>query len=116
MKIEFEKTMLLSGELLSYCHKKGAKNYQLNITEEADAMLFTIKAFPTHISEEKLERLKNKLNTPRNREIEQDFWGLSGESESGSEMTLVGMMCDEAHIEYDCNELSIMIKRLEKHG
>ena len=111
MKVEFEKTMLISSELLSYCHLMGADEYHLDIKVVSGVTVFAIKAFPTKMSDEDLKRLRKKLGTPRQREMEQEFWGLSGESETVSELTLVGMMSDEADVEYKDGVLSITIKR-----
>ena len=112
MKAEFEKNMLIASELLSYCHLRGATEFHLDVTVKNGATVFEIKAFPANITGVEMERLRRKLNAPRQREIEQDFWGLSGESEITSELTLVGMMSDEAVVKYDDNTLYITITRL----
>ena len=112
MKAEFEKKMLMSSELLSYCHLRGATEYHLDLKVENEATILSIKAWPAKFTDEEMELLQKKLNAPRQREIEQDFWGLSGESEISSELTLVGMMCDEADIKYEDDVLYIYLKRL----
>ena len=112
MKIEFEKNMMIASELLSYCHLRGAEEYHLDVKQTDRETVFTIKASPARIPEEDMEPLRKKLGAPRQREIEQDFWELSGESESYSELTLVGMMSDDVDIEYDGQTLSITIQRL----
>ena len=113
MKVEFEKKMRIVGDLLSYCHLKGAVEFHVDMTDQKDAWLFIIKAYPLDISEEEFEELRKNLYAPRQMEIEHDFWGLMGESESFSELMLVGMMSDEAGIEYHGDELTIMIKRYD---
>jgi HSP20 family molecular chaperone IbpA len=112
MKNEFEKKMLIASELLSYCHLRGAHEFHINIYEKDDATTFVIKASEAYVSNNEMEVLCKKLNTPRHREIEQDFWALSGDSENTSELSLVGMMTDEAVIEYADGVLSITIKRV----
>jgi hypothetical protein len=59
-----------------------------------------------------MQSVIKKLNAPRQREVEQEFWDIMGESEIDCEMTLVGMLCDEATVGYENGELSIIIKRL----
>jgi hypothetical protein len=111
MKAEFEKTMFISSELLSYCHLRGATQFHLDIKIEEGETVFDIKASPAELSEEEMEVLVKDIGAPRRKEIEQDFWGLSGESESSSELMLVGMMSDDTSVEYRDNELSITIHR-----
>ena len=111
MKAEFEKNKLIASELLSYCHSMHAEEYHLDVKQTDNKTTFTITASPAQVSKEELALLRKKLDAPRQREMEQDFWGLSGESESSSEMSLVGMMCDESKIWYDGSTLSITIKR-----
>ena len=111
MKAEFEKTMLISSELLSYCHLKGASQFHLDIKIEEGETVFEIKSSPAELTGEEMEALKKDLGAPRRREIEQDYWGLSGESESFSELMLVGMMSDQTSVELIEGELRITIHR-----
>jgi hypothetical protein len=113
MKIEFEKTQHIASELLSYCHLKGASEFHLDVSVvEHQATEFVITASPAHLSVDELALLKKRLAIPRQPEMEQDFWGLSGESESHSEICLVGMMVDEAQVEYNSPILKIILKRV----
>ena len=111
MKIEFEKKMRIVSDLLSYCHLKGASDINIDMTYKNGVSFFIIKASPAHISDEELTELRKNLYAPRQTEIEHDYWGLMGESENFTELTLVGMMSDEAEAEYSGGELKIMIKR-----
>ena len=111
MKAEFEKTMLIVSELLSYCHQRGAVDYHFDVKQASSETTFEIKASPATLSDEKYDLLKRKLNAPRQREIEQDFWHLSGDSETTSELVLVGRMTDSANIDYDGETLHIVLKR-----
>jgi hypothetical protein len=111
MKAEFEKTMFISSELLSYCHLRGASQFHLDIKIEEGETIFEIKASPAELSGEEMETLKKDIGAPRRKEIEQDFWGLSGESEDSSELMLVGMMTDDTSVEHSGGELSITIHR-----
>jgi hypothetical protein len=111
MKSEFEKVMLISSELLSYCHLRGASRFHLDVELSDEDTVFEIHASPAELDDDEMELLKKDIGAPRSREIEQDFWGLSGESESSSELMLVGMMTDETSVEYHDGELKITIRR-----
>jgi len=109
MKIKFEKTMKIASELLSYCHHFGATEYHLDILQGENATTLTIRAGLESIPEDEIERVRTALNAPRQRDVEQDYWELIGESDICSEITLLGMLCDEATVEYSNNELLISI-------
>ena len=111
MKVEFEKNMLIASELLSYSHLKGASEYHLDVKVTKEGTVFIIKAFPTSISEDDMNLLLKRLNAPRQREMEQNYWSLSGESEITSELLLVGMMIDEAEVRHEDGMLTIQLKR-----
>jgi hypothetical protein len=111
MKHEFEKRMRIACDLLAYCHHIGAKEFRLDMKEGEGSVLFSVEARPANVSEERMERLRNKLGAPRHRETEQEYWHLMGESEDFSELTLVGMMSDEFTAEYDGDVISITINR-----
>lgn len=104
--------MLISGELLSYCHLMGATDFHLDVKIQNNETVFAIKASPAEMTEEEMAVLKKDVGAPRRREMEQDYWGLSGESQSSTEMVLVGMMSDDTSVELKDGELSITIQRL----
>ena len=112
MKIEFDKTMMIASELLSYCHIMEAAEYHLDIKIANGETTFEIKASPARMSADDLELLRNKLNAPRQREIEQDYWLLSGETGASSELILIGRMTDKAIVEYADEMLSIKLTRV----
>ena len=113
MKVEFEKKMRIASDLLSYCHSKGATEFHTDMTDKNKVTVFTIKAYPVTLSAREMETLQKELYAPRHKEVEQDFWGLMGESENFSELTLVGMMCDEALVETENDTITIVIKRYD---
>ncbi|MCL2637337.1 MAG: hypothetical protein FWD48_03105 [Oscillospiraceae bacterium] len=111
MKLEFEKKMKMASDLLSYCHLHGATEYNLDIKLNDDSATFVVKASPAKISDEDIEELRKHLGAPRQREVEQDYWELIGNSEEECEMTLIGMMCDEAEVVLEEDELTITVVR-----
>ena len=111
MKIEFSKKLRIASELLAYCHSKGAVEFNTDIKDGNGEFIIKVKARPVHLSDESLEKLRIRLNAPRRKEIEQNYWGVMGESESFTELMLVGMMSDEKEIFYEEDVLTITIKR-----
>jgi len=111
MTSRFEKVLKISSDLLSYCSHKGATGYHLDISDNPDSVTVVIKADNAEISKNDYDMLQKRLHAPRRREIEQDYWELIGESEDFSELTLVGMLCDEASVEYIGKVITITLKR-----
>ena len=111
MKTRFEKVTGIASELLSYCHQHGANEFHIDIKEENGFVSLIISASPENISGNELESLRQCLSAPRQREVEQDFWELIGESEFSPELTLIGMLCDEATVNYDGRLLTISLTR-----
>ena len=112
MKLEFEKKMHIAGDLLSYCHMKGADEFHIDMSSANGVTVFKIKASPADISAEETEQLIEMLNMPRDKELENDYWTLAGESENFTELALVGAMTDSADMEYSDKVLTITLKRL----
>ena len=96
-----------------YCHHHGATELNANIVEKDGAITYVIDAFPVDFSDEQLEGLNKRLNAPRQKEIEQDYWELMGVSEDFSELTLVGMLCDKADIAYEDRAITFTIIRYD---
>jgi len=111
MTTNFEKSMKISSELLSYCHNHGAEEFHLDIMLGKESATYVIKASPTAMSEDNLLRLSKLLNAPRQREVEQDYWELMGESEDCCELTLIGMLSDEALVKHRDGVLEITLHR-----
>jgi len=104
-------SMKIAGELLSYCHNHGAEDFHLDIKLGGSSDVYVIRANPTHFSEDDLSRLEKLLNAPRQREVEQDYWELMGECEDSCELTLIGMLSDEALVKFENGTLEIELRR-----
>ena len=111
MKAEFERNMMLASELMSYCHLRGASDYHLDIKMKDGSAYFEVNASPIILSTEELAEARKKLDIPRQRDVEQDFWEVMGEWQVSCELTLVGMMSDEVCLDYHNEKLKITIRR-----
>ena len=100
MKFLFEKNIKIANELMFYLHKRGADDINLNMKKEKDHCIFIAWGKIKDIREEELTELINILNTERQHEIEEYYWNLLSESEEDSELAIVGMMIDQAEVEY----------------
>ena len=98
---------------MGYCYNHGSENIHIDINKENEKVVIFIKAKISSISKEDLELLERSLNAQRCHEMEEYYWNLTGDNESYSELTLVGMMIDEARITYVSGEyLEILLTRI----
>ena len=111
MRTEFEKYMKIASELLSYCHLHGATKFYLDLKESDEDVVFNITALPVHIDGKEMEILLKRLDAPRRREMEQNYWKLGGRSEITSELLLIGMMVDEVSVVQNDGSLTIKLMR-----
>jgi len=111
MKNNLEIALKISSDLMTYCHHHGATDYNNQISEGDDSIIYVIQAYPVNITDDQLEDLIKRLGAPRQRDVEHEYWELIGESEDFSELMLVGMSCDEAKIDYDGARLTFTLLR-----
>jgi len=111
MKNKFELALKITSDLMKYCHNHGAKEYTTKMSECDDAISFLVQAHPVKISDAQFEDVNKKLHAPRQRDVENDFWELIGESEDFCELTLVGMSCDSAEVVYENEYLTFTLLR-----
>jgi len=111
MRNKFELALKITSDLMTYCHNHGATDYSTKMNEGEDAITFMVEAYPVKISEEQFADVNKKLHAPRQRDVENDFWELIGESEDFSELMLVGMSCDSAELEYEDERLTLTLLR-----
>ena len=114
MKYKFGKDMHIMVDVLTYCHKLGAEDFNIDVKTSGGVFELSLRCHIENMPDGELEDLRTELGRNRQKEIEQDYWGLSGEVEADCELTLVGMMVDEAKVSYEDGVFAIDIRRLEK--
>jgi len=108
-----EKCMRIVGDIVGFCHFEGAEDTQISISHDKNnnASCIAISCPIPDLSSNTVSYLADKLNLPRQHEVEHDYWLLDGDSEMPSELTLTGMMIDSAEVTYENGVLSIRITR-----
>ena len=111
MKHEIKKISKILDELVTFCFKHGTNN--MNISVENGETFFKIKIHTDNIDcdNKRVKLLKDLLNMPRQTEIEEYYWELAGENDHDTELSLVGMMVDEAEVEFQDTALTITLYR-----
>jgi len=114
MDFIFEKNMRIISDILAYCHNRGARHCQVDIEWKESLSVCEIRAALDRCSEEQLSELRALLGTPRQHEIEQSFWGLSGDVDIDPELALIGMMIDRVDVTFAGGWLTIRVEREEE--
>lgn len=113
MKLKLEKNLKIISEMILYFKNLGNKNVHLDFAYDETKSSFSISGDVSNISTEKLNELNNILNSPRQKEVEECYWQLGGESELNCELSLIGAMIDSAQIEYKDGILKVKMLRKE---
>ena len=115
MSLELEKGMRMLGDLASYCYYEGANEFEMRLKhKKGSATEIRLSCTPAGMNSAKLDSIRRMLQVPRQREVEQNFWELSGEMDFEGEIVLAGVMSDRAEIEYEGGRLTITLYRDNK--
>lgn len=111
MKHLNQRNIKIVDELMNFCYKNRCVNMKIDIKTNDNITTITLSAEIPNIKQEDLEYISNSLNTPRYHEMEEYYWSLTGDDDDNMELSLVGMMVDEAEIKYNNPAIEIILKR-----
>ena len=89
-------------------------NVSLSMKEDPHGVSFCFEGTAAPGREHRISALRQWLALPRRREMEVSYGTLSGGGEGAPEMALLGMMVDDARVEYSSenNQLLVELRRL----
>lgn len=98
-------------EIMTYLLTIGATNINVNVEDREKDYKITIASdyIPAH--KEKIQKLIDGLKSPKQEEMEEYYWELTGESDCGTEFHLVGMMIDKVEIDVKEGNIQLQIYR-----
>jgi hypothetical protein len=112
MKHINQRNIRIIDELMCFCYKHGATKIDINISTIEKVVTIRLSSNIESLDTTVLENMKRLLNAPRCHEMEEYYWELTGDDDTDSELTLVGMMTDEAYVNYvNSSQLEIVLKR-----
>lgn len=111
--IEVKKVSKILNEMVSFSLNREATKVDSSIENKEDLYKLTIQASNLKCNNDCINNLKQLLNAPRQKDVEEYYWELTGESDTGAELELVGMMVDKAIVEFDKGNLYIELHRLK---
>lgn len=99
-------------ELMNFSFTIGATNINLNVVEDEKEYRITFKCNFLDCPEAKINKIQKLLKCGKNDEMEEYYWALAGESDTDSELSIVGMMSDKIEVNITPNEaVEILIWR-----
>ena len=113
MKFKIEKNVRIISDLIAYCYRMGGGDYHIEMKLNKNVSVFYISVAVPKLTQEDLKSLEETLRAPRQHEMEQNYWAISGDSDGDLELSLVGMMIDDAKIDFTDGVLTIMARREE---
>ncbi|MDK2799984.1 MAG: hypothetical protein PWP27_1717 [Clostridiales bacterium] len=111
MKHNRKRVSKIADELITYLFSIGATDINVNIQERKEDFKILITSNYKYNQKKKIDRLIKALKSPKQEEIEEYYWELTGDSDVGTELPLVGMMIDKAEIDLADNTLDIVLYR-----
>lgn len=114
MKHEIKKVSKIVDELIEFCFSHSTEKVAVTLENKKDKFEIIAHCDNIDCNDEKIERLRELLSVQRQNEIEEYYWQLAGEDEHNGEFCLVGMMVDEAAVDYKCPALTIKLIRYKE--
>jgi len=112
MRHEVKKISRIVDELTTLFLKEDTNELDFKIAITKEKCTIKIIDYHTNFDDAYLEHLSKRLNSQRQREIEEYYWQLAGETDEDDEITLVSAMVDSAIVEKKDGNLILELTRL----
>ncbi|SHK54283.1 hypothetical protein SAMN02745248_02778 [Hathewaya proteolytica DSM 3090] len=110
-----KKIVKIVSELTGFCHHYGSNDVTTHSQTTSNSIEISLTAKNlTQLDDALIKKIRDRLSSPRCNEIEEYYWGLSGEDDTDPELILVGMMIDSYTLNYD-KENDILSIHLTRH-
>jgi hypothetical protein len=87
-------------ELMNYFFSLGATDINVNVNEDEKKYKIFFKCNCGSCTKEKIDEVSKLLKCGKHEEMEEYYWALTGESDTNSELSLVGMMTDKSEVKF----------------
>ncbi|NMA83656.1 MAG: hypothetical protein GX962_07325 [Epulopiscium sp.] len=111
MKQNKEKLSKIIDEILTYLFSIGATDISVRVQEKEKEFIVHIQSDFALGHEKKIKQMSKFLNVPRQRDMEEYYWNLTGTSHVGKELFVVGIMIDRVEISTEGQQLEIYLYR-----
>lgn len=111
MTYEKQKIARIANALVEYFLSHNAKGLTLSILEDEKQISILLQIVHVTLSDKSMDELKHYLYMERQEEMEEYYWHLLGNDSETEEISLIGMMVDEATVTSDPPSLTIELIR-----
>lgn len=111
MTHENQKIARIANALLEYFLSNDAKGLTLSISEDTKSAYISLEISDITLSSHESEELIEHLYMERQEEMEEYYWHLLGNESETEEISLIGMMVDEATVQYNYPVMKIDLVR-----
>lgn len=103
------KSIKIADELIGFCLNLGAHDVDINIKTSDKDIEVVVTAYIPSLSSERVDNVRNQLSCEKQTEVGAYYWELTGENIEYSELSLLGMMIDDAEVEYYDEVLKVKV-------
>ncbi|TCT12140.1 hypothetical protein EDC18_11439 [Natranaerovirga pectinivora] len=111
MKHSNKRVCKIIDELTTFLLMIGATDIDVNVKNRKEDYMITIKSDYRKGEDKKIERLIKGVTSPKQEEIEEYYWELTGESDVEAELNLIGIMIDKAEVNVTADLIEIELYR-----
>jgi len=111
MTNEKQKIAKIVNALIEYFLSHQAKGIHLSIQETDDGISIILTMDEVHLTDKALDELKHYLYMERQEEMEEYYWHLLGNDSETEEISLIGMIVDEAEVLVSSPSLRVELTR-----
>lgn len=111
MKHTKRKISKIVDEMLNYLFHIGGTDINIKINDDSEHYIISFSCQFSLVYLDTLQELERYLSVERNEQMESYYWELAGETETNTELTLIGMMIDDFYFEYGDNQLELKLYR-----
>ncbi len=111
MRYEIKKITKMIDEVTNYFLYTYECETEISVVPKEDEYVISFFFKGLTPDEKDLKRLKNTMKAGRDPALTNYYWQLTGEIESGNELSLVAMMCDDVIFDQRNDGLSLVLVR-----
>jgi len=108
---EKQRIAKIINEMILFFFSMGATNISTDIRIEDDETVITLETNFKGNQKENLDKLVKCMKIPKQEGMEEYYWGLTGECNIDTELSIVGMMTDRTEMEIKGEALKMVLYR-----
>ncbi|QVK17443.1 hypothetical protein KHQ81_11370 [Mycoplasmatota bacterium] len=111
MKHRKKRISKITEELINYFFKIGATQIHIDVIEENNQFKVIFQSNIKDIKQDDIDILVKCLNCQKLEEMEEYYWELTGECDTDTELSIVGMMIDDFEVNIKDDQMELIIYR-----